>query len=108
MARVHGPRQHGQHRLQPEGLQHVIKRAHLHCIDRSLDRALAGHHDADQIRIYLRALVHQRDAICAGHHQIRKHYVESLPAQHPERFFASSTTNGFVALRDQCFDEDIL
>ncbi len=108
MARVHRPRQHGQHRLQPEGLQHVIKRAHLHRIDGRLDRALAGHHDADYIRIDLHCFANEFDAVDSRHHQVRQEHVKFLTPQGCQGVFAGRKTGGFIALPGQRLDENIL
>src|SRR6267142_2598466 len=108
MTRVHGPRQHGQHRLEPEGFQYIIKRAHLHRIDGRLDRALAGHHDADHVGIDLHRLTDQCDAVDDRHHQIRQEHIKYLGPQRPERLLAVTKAHGFIALRNQGFDEDVL
>ena len=88
MASIHRPREHRQNRLQSKRLKNIVEGADFHGIDRSLNRALAGHHDRDQVRIDLHALSQQRNAIHARHHQVGKQHIKRLAAQSRKRFFA--------------------
>ena len=78
--------QHRQDRLELERLLDVIERARLHRFHGRVDRAVAGHHDAAEVRVDFARRGEQRDAIHAGHLQVGEEQIEALARQRTERF----------------------
>src|SRR3984893_16261868 len=78
-----------------EGLQHIVERAALECINRGRDRALSGHHDAGQFAVNLATGAQQRNAIEFRHREIGQQEVERLLSQGCNRL-----TPGCEALRE--------
>ena len=94
----------GEHRAdgrEIERLQDVVERAHLHGVDGARHRALAGHHDADEIGIDLERGAEQRQAVHPRHHQVGEQHVEGLLAQGRQRLLRHREPGDVVAFGRQ-------
>src|SRR5207237_9360337 len=81
-----------------EGLQHVVERTGLECIDRGRDRALSGHHDARQLAVDLATGAQQRNAVELGHREIGQQQVERPLSQRRKRLAPGCEPLGEVTL----------
>ena len=100
-------RQHRYDRPEVERLENVVEGAALHGRDRRVDRAMAGHDEAHQVRVNPLCGAQQRDAVHIRHHEVGNQDVEGggtigcRRAQGAERFRAGTRSGRRIALSGQ-------